>query len=251
MSETLSSLVSRLNITNIWFLPMFICLLAARLHFHSLLVSCAYILYRHKLKKNRRIVVYSPQIIENYRLQSGEGVSIGFVVIWLLGDLFNLGGAILAKLIPTVIILALYVSPLLTRNKILKFWVIMPLQYSACDIVLLWQIYYYRWKGTARSDASNPSAVSTNEESPLLPPEHAHEGRNSPSSVFRESAKYGGAILFVYAAGVAAWWVSEHLNAGKDRSKPEEVLEWRSQVMGWISAVLYRGCHVSMITGPI
>ena len=57
-----------------------------------------------------RIVVYSPQIIENYSLQSGEGVSISFVIIWLLGDLFSLGGALLAKLIPTIIILAAYVS---------------------------------------------------------------------------------------------------------------------------------------------
>lgn len=59
-----------------------------------------------------RIVVYSPQIYENYTLQSGEGLSVPFVVIWLLGDLFNLVGAALAGLLPTVIILALYVSKL-------------------------------------------------------------------------------------------------------------------------------------------
>ncbi len=31
-----------------------------------------------------RIVVYSPQIYENYSLQSGEGLSVAFVVVWLL-----------------------------------------------------------------------------------------------------------------------------------------------------------------------
>jgi len=35
-----------------------------------------------------------------------------FVVIWLLGDLASLSGAIIAGLLPTVIILALYVSTL-------------------------------------------------------------------------------------------------------------------------------------------
>jgi uncharacterized protein with PQ loop repeat len=57
-----------------------------------------------------RLVVYTPQIIENYRRKSGEGLSVLFVVIWLIGDLFNLFGAILAGLLPTVIILAVYVS---------------------------------------------------------------------------------------------------------------------------------------------
>lgn len=57
-----------------------------------------------------RIVVYSPQIIENYQLKSGEGLSVLFVVIWLLGDLCNFAGAIMAGLQSTVIILAVYVS---------------------------------------------------------------------------------------------------------------------------------------------
>lgn len=42
-----------------------------------------------------RIVVYSPQIWENYQLQSGEGLSVAFVVVWLLGDLCNFVGALL------------------------------------------------------------------------------------------------------------------------------------------------------------
>ena len=58
----------------------------------------------------QRIVVYSPQIVENYQLQSGEGLSVFFVVIWLLGDLCNLAGALMAGLLPTVILLAIYVS---------------------------------------------------------------------------------------------------------------------------------------------
>jgi solute carrier family 66 (lysosomal lysine-arginine transporter), member 1 len=58
---------------------------------------------------HHRVVVYSPQIYENFSLKSGEGLSIAFVVIWLLGDLCNLVGASMAGLLPTVIILAGYV----------------------------------------------------------------------------------------------------------------------------------------------
>ena len=58
-----------------------------------------------------RVIVYSPQLIENYTLQSGEGLSVLFVVIWLLGDIANLLGGLLGGLLPTVIILAFYVSP--------------------------------------------------------------------------------------------------------------------------------------------
>lgn len=57
-----------------------------------------------------RIIVYSPQIYENYSRKSGEGLSVAFVITWLLGDLFSLAGAIIAGLIPTVILLACYVS---------------------------------------------------------------------------------------------------------------------------------------------
>jgi hypothetical protein len=56
------------------------------------------------------IVVYSPQIWENYQLKSGEGLSVSFIVLWLLGDITNALGGLGAKLLPTVIILALYVS---------------------------------------------------------------------------------------------------------------------------------------------
>ena len=61
------------------------------------------------LSLRHRVVVYSPQIVENYELQSGEGLSVFFVLIWLIGDLTNLFGAILAGLLPTIIILASYV----------------------------------------------------------------------------------------------------------------------------------------------
>lgn len=62
--------------------------------------------------------MYSPQIIENYQLQSGEGLSLLFIYVWLLGDVCNLVGAVMAGLLPTVIILGVYVSFNPARNSI-------------------------------------------------------------------------------------------------------------------------------------
>ena len=60
--------------------------------------------------RHDRIVVYSPQLWENYTLQSGHGLSVLFVTIWLIGDMCSLVGGLIAQLVPTVIILAAYVS---------------------------------------------------------------------------------------------------------------------------------------------
>lgn len=51
------------------------------------------------------VVVFSPQIIENFRRSSAEGLSIEFVIIWLAGDVFNILGAVLQGVLPTMVCL--------------------------------------------------------------------------------------------------------------------------------------------------
>ncbi|KAL2828144.1 PQ loop repeat-domain-containing protein [Aspergillus pseudoustus] len=70
------------------------------------------------------VVVFSPQIIENFRRGSADGLSLLFLVVWLAGDVFNILGAVLQGVLPTMIILAVY--------------------YTLADIVLLCQCFYYR-----------------------------------------------------------------------------------------------------------
>lgn len=43
-------------------------------------------------------------------LKSGEGLSLGFILLWMAGDITNLIGGAMAGLLPTMIILATYVS---------------------------------------------------------------------------------------------------------------------------------------------
>lgn len=98
------------------------------------------------------IVVFSPQIIENFRRSSADGLSLIFIIVWLLGDVFNILGAVLQGVLPTMIILAVY--------------------YTFADIVLLAQCFYYR--GFTLSDAPTKPAVQpradeeATENSPLL-----------------------------------------------------------------------------------
>lgn len=70
------------------------------------------------------IVVFVPQIYTNFHHRSADGLSLSFVVIWLVGDFFNIIGAWLQDVIWVMIVLAVY--------------------YTVADIVLLAQCLLYR-----------------------------------------------------------------------------------------------------------
>ncbi|KAH8104689.1 PQ-loop-domain-containing protein [Cristinia sonorae] len=177
------------------------------------------------------IVVYSPQIWENYELQSGEGLSVLFVLIWLAGDLANLFGAMLAGLLPTIIILGAY--------------------YTVCDLTLLGQVYYYRWKNSRQAvptlvpDVSLPAGTAS-ENTPLIASVDPID-RDQRPSLAKQFIKYAFAVLFVLSTGVAAWAIDQHIHKGQPRTRPEEVVEWKSQLLGWFSAVMFLGARVPQI----
>ena len=108
------------------------------------------------------VVVFSPQIIENFRRSSSEGLSLAFIIIWLVGDVFNILGAVLQDVLPTMTILAVY--------------------YTLADVVLLGQCFYYQRSIIQDKDGSaiedeGPAAEPT-ERSSLLP---SSIGSSSPS----------------------------------------------------------------------
>ncbi|KAL1591048.1 hypothetical protein WHR41_00034 [Cladosporium halotolerans] len=98
------------------------------------------------------VVVFSPQIIENYNKKSADGLSIEFIVIWLAGDFFNMAGGVLQGIMPTMIILAIY--------------------YTLADIVLLIQCFYYRGFTLRDPKPNKPAHVEdgqASERTPLVP----------------------------------------------------------------------------------
>ncbi|KAF4617910.1 hypothetical protein D9613_005900 [Agrocybe pediades] len=172
------------------------------------------------------IIVYSPQIYENYTLQSGEGLSVSFVIIWLLGDLTNLLGASLGGLLPTVILLALY--------------------YTTCDTILLFQIYYYRWK---RSGIQSTNTDEHNEQAPLFGNATLQE---NPVSAKTLAFRYMASLLFVTAVGIAAWWVTRDEDTSlasltEEESQPQGSKWLYIQLLGWSSAALFLGARVPQI----
>lgn len=59
-------------------------------------------------------------------------------------------------------------------------------------------------------------------------------------SVYRDFTKYAAALAFVFVVGIAAWAMDEHIHRGQAPPKRDEVVEWRSQALGWISAAMFR-----------
>ncbi|ESZ93416.1 PQ loop repeat protein [Sclerotinia borealis F-4128] len=108
------------------------------------------------------IVVFSPQIIENWRRGSADGLSLQFIIIWLAGDVFNIWGAMLQGVLPTMIILAVY--------------------YTIADVVLLGQCFYY--KGfTWRDEVKPPPTPPT----PPTPPKPTYAAIAAGTSVPTET----------------------------------------------------------------
>ena len=181
-------------------------------------------------------MVYSPQLYENYTLQSGEGLSVLFVLIWLLADLANLVGALLGGLLPTVILLAVYVSFLsvrLSQNSLMNVQ-----KYTICDSTLLCQIYYYRYK---RYRLSPSNDGEDQERTALLGSEREppHE-EVLPGKIL--AIRYACGLAFVVVVGVAAWWITEEDNDDDaDLHNPVEGSKkwWAIQVLGWSSALLF------------
>ncbi|KAL9539408.1 hypothetical protein MBANPS3_010278 [Mucor bainieri] len=85
------------------------------------------------------LVVFIPQLLENYRRKNGDGLSLTFLLIWLAGDLFNLAGIIMEKLMFTMFLLALW--------------------YTVADIGLIWQVVYYQQCVTAEIKCDQDEAI--------------------------------------------------------------------------------------------
>ncbi|KAF8578078.1 PQ-loop-domain-containing protein [Ramaria rubella] len=178
------------------------------------------------------IIVYSPQLIENYQLKSGEGLSVLFVLIWLTGDIANLLGAILAHLLPTIIVLAVY--------------------YSLCDLGLLFQIYYYRRTHSVHIGIL-ASHSEPHESVPLLPslPKDTHDQEYSYRKFLEQLIPYVLGVFFALAVGAVAFWINTK-DGWENRQDGgcgalDDVFEWKSQIFGWTSAILYLGSRIPQI----
>lgn len=162
-----------------------------------------------------------------YKQQSGDGLSVLFLLLWLAGDVTNLLGAYWGQLAGTMIVLACY--------------------YAACDIILIGQVYYYRRKRQLYPELYEPIISPSDHHLPSLPSESdpllSAFSATDPAHPISAQVKRHRDLLGFIGIGIgfilvttAAWIFSGRTEDGGQSS---EVWDFSAQVVGWISAFLY------------
>nr|XP_036580795.1 vacuolar amino acid transporter YPQ3-like protein 1 [Colletotrichum truncatum]KAF6788867.1 vacuolar amino acid transporter YPQ3-like protein 1 [Colletotrichum truncatum] len=212
------------------------------------------------------ICLLLPQLLANYKAQSADGLSMAFLVVWLLGDVTNLLGALFTHLAPTAVALASY--------------------FCFADLVLITQCLYYNTKNTRRAARRRSSAAVTatdapepTEHEPLLsrrrsssaglPGSHRRHAVHHENSLDPLRKMVTGedetpdsnpwlhntlSIVAVYLVGAAGWFISYKVGAWDspdvDIGTPDEAqgtFEKIGLVLGYISAVLYLCARIPQI----
>ena len=226
------------------------------------------------------IFLLVPQLSENYKQGSAEGISLTFLFIWFVGDATNLAGAIWAGLVPTVIALAVY--------------------FCFADFVLIGQCMYYNALNRNKKEKTKVDGATTQpegpateetEQTPLLngddssPPARplkrrltdvTEENMGLPGSRRRSSRRSSNfqrqnslerileeptrlsawvkntvSILCICAAGAAGWAIAWRTGAWRPTPIGREEDAQRgplgAEILGYISAVCYLGARIPQI----
>ncbi|KAI5948984.1 RTC2 [Candida theae] len=194
------------------------------------------------------IIVFAPQIYENFTRKSSEGLSLTFIILWLAGDVFNVLGAVMQGLLPTMIILAVY--------------------YTLADIVLLWQCLVYG-NGEDNKEKVNPDFTHLSPATPINEDVLVSAYSHSQSPQIRDdtdSVRSGGKssklqtalvntlmVSLVIISGIVGWYISyikdsHRKHPGGGQHHPEDlVFDPLAQTFGWLCAILYLGSRVPQI----
>ncbi|KAF3082541.1 hypothetical protein TWF569_005056 [Orbilia oligospora] len=187
-----------------------------------------------------------PQLWENFRNQSAEGLSTLFLIIWLLGDICNLTGALWAHLLPTVVALGIY--------------------FCLVDFIMLAQLIYYnhyrpkkhyRFLQNRRTDHAGPSLSD-----PLLPDAEAsratkHSGpqrRDSLSEAFSDSSsskevtRNAISVFLVVFVGTTGWFIAWKTGAwGLQGDTPDTEAPLSALILGYASSFFYLTARLPQI----
>lgn len=200
------------------------------------------------------IIVFAPQIYENFRRKSSEGLSLLFIILWLAGDVFNVLGSVLQGVLPTMIILAIY--------------------YTLADVVLLWQCLVYGLGEkadfihlspanplnddvleTALSREERTNTVFSDDEDLEGGNQEMRNGDDKSNITTLMSAVYKTLMVsIVIFAGLVGWYISYVKDAQRGRKHhpgkhgPHDlVYDPLAQFFGWLCAVFYLGSRIPQI----
>ncbi|KAI9480702.1 MAG: PQ loop repeat-domain-containing protein [Benjaminiella poitrasii] len=126
-----------------------------------------------------------PQMIENYRSQSAEGLSLYLLYFWLAGDIGNMISCILNHQMPFQIYLSIY--------------------FVLSDIVLIYQYFQFH-EHSSKGRNNHYNKINEEEESILLPPEDtlytASIDRQYGSIDKTKMSAFMGLCLFGFKSGL-------------------------------------------------
>ncbi|KAI0458409.1 PQ loop repeat-domain-containing protein [Xylaria acuta] len=203
------------------------------------------------------ICLLIPQLITNFKAKSAEGLSMGFLAIWLFGDVTNLSGALVTGLAPTATALAGY--------------------FCISDLILITQCIYYNVRNARSARRRRRSSANTeaSEDRPLLrristssPSSHiqysTHHEQSNPDAIKRvvtsedeptNSSSWLNntlAILAIYLVGAAGWFISYRVGAwdkpdNADVPDPNSPTGISGMVLGYASALCYLCARIPQI----
>ncbi|RCI15782.1 hypothetical protein L249_2979 [Ophiocordyceps polyrhachis-furcata BCC 54312] len=161
------------------------------------------------------VVVFSPQIIQQFRQGNADGLSLQFIAIWLLGDT----------------ILAIY--------------------YTLADLVLLSQCFYYRVLRRSDDEAQDADERTPLCEADWtgLSPAVGHQSTPEEQQARPSRAQTAGwnatVIAMVCCAGAAGWLLAGRKGEPSDDRSLE--LNVAGQVFGYLCAVAYMASRVPQL----
>ncbi|TGJ82816.1 hypothetical protein E0Z10_g5948 [Xylaria hypoxylon] len=198
------------------------------------------------------ICLLIPQLITNYKAKSAEGLSMGFLAIWLFGDVTNLSGALVTGLAPTATTLAGY--------------------FCISDLILITQCVYYNARNTRIARRRSSAGTDSSEERPLLrrnstSSSHARRSRHEQSKPDGIKRVVTGddepsnnnvwfsnllAIVAINLVGAAGWFISYRVGAW---DKPEDAVVPEptspagisGMALGYASAICYLCARIPQI----
>ncbi|KAI1188151.1 PQ loop repeat-domain-containing protein [Nemania serpens] len=202
------------------------------------------------------ICLLIPQLIANYKAKSAEGLSMGFLAIWLFGDTTNLSGALVTGLAPTATALAGY--------------------FCISDLILVTQCMYYNvHNARIARRRKHSSTIEPSEHQPLLRrrssttapsshTQHPHHEHSNPDAIKRDvtgedepstSSSWLNnilAILAIYVVGAAGWFISYRIGAwdnpdSADVPDPSSPAGVSGMVLGYASALCYLCARIPQI----
>ncbi|KAJ1977184.1 hypothetical protein H4R34_003685, partial [Dimargaris verticillata] len=208
------------------------------------------------------IVVFIPQLYENYQRKSADSLSLHFLVLWFVGDIFNMIGSVYQEVLYTTILLSFY--------------------FLAMDVLTIGQYLYYSYWCTPKAvdAATTPCATppvkgTPTETSPLLTSQPVSSASSQtpaatgpgaalttlPLDVSPSAAVYYtrfNMLLLLILSSLTVVLInhwSALVSAGNDyphspTSHGDHVAKefrWFPQLCAWISVVLYIGARIPQI----